>query len=1079
MSFVNLHSHSEYSLLDGIGTIKEIVSKAKDQGSPAIAITDHGNCNAWVSLAVECKEKGIKPIFGTEMYYAADAKERKGGNMHLIVLAKNKQGFENLLKLNGWAHKEGFYRKPRVDFEVLKKFKKGIIVLSGCTSGLLSKKLIDDKYDEAESWAKKFQKEFGEDYYLEMQVHDFKEQVVVNKGLIKISKKLGIKTVITNDFHYVNEEDGMLQDVMALIKQKKTWKDRQEALDRIKRGEKADVPWELGCKQLWMKDKEEMIDAWKKWHKDYMDKELLLKSIKETVKLSEKVDNIEIDTAYKFPNIDTKGKTIEETFEEVLFQGFKDRGFKKKRKSGESTKANERMMYEYKVLKDLGLLPYFVILADAIKWARANNIMVGGGRGSAAGSLVCYCLGITGFDPIRYGLMFERFISPARKDMPDIDVDFESANKEKVEQYLISKYGEGNVGHIATYGMMQLRSSIKDVTRVMGGDFKAANFFSSSLPADVDKEIKKQNMTLKQFKEQYKTVCEPFLSAHESHGEILKTAWKLKGRIRHISQHPAGIIITPKPLDHLVALQRHSGKLLVGWTEGQKKELTPFGFVKYDLLGLRTLDIIKRALKLIEKKTNNKIDIETIPDDDEKVYKKMRAGKSLGSFQFETDIMMMMLQQLKPGRIEDLSALNALDRPGPLRMGMDKVFYSLKAGEETKQTRKIVKKFMRKMFPETYGIILYQEQVMTAAMQLADFSVLEADDMRRTITKLAGKWDKPENKKVLDEVKGKFLSRAAKKIGKEDAAFIWQIIFKFTEYGFNKAHSMSYALIGYQCMWLKVNYPVEFFCGMMQFSKGKDLKEYIVDAKTYGIEVKGADINKSGLKFKPTNASTIRFPLSHLRDVKKAAIRIKEDTYTSFDDFLKKIHGKRVNKKAIMSLIKAGAFDRILGKETRSELYYRFLKMKASKKDRGSIKVTEWSTTDILKMEKEAYDFDFSSNLMDRVFDSMDKRHDPINLKEIKDLTAGEQVKICGVIRSTREFRAKNGTMAFVDIGYRDSEASLTIFGDRWQSYKSKIKAGVFVHGTLTISEYREKKNLVMSNYKGATNYLTVYDPNN
>lgn len=1064
MSFVNLHIHSENSLLDGVGTVKEIVKKAKEQGSPAIAITDHGNVNAAVQLYQECKEQGIKPIFGSEFYFGLNAEEKQGGNMHLIVLAKNTKGFENLLKLNGWAHRVGFYRKPRIDFKRLKEFREGLIILSGCTSGIIAKKLIDGNYDAALEWAEKFKKVFGEDYYLEMQVHDYKEQRVVNKGLIKISEKLKIKTVITNDAHYVNEEDGLLQDVMALIKQKKTWKDRQDALDRIKRGEDANMPWELGCKQLWMKDIDEMTAAWKEWHKDYMDRKVLDRSIAETVKLAEKIDNIAIDATYKFPNIDSK-KSIDDTFQEMLDEGFKWRGFTKADKE-----PVERIKYEHKILKDLGLLPYFVILSDAIKEAKRKDIMVGVGRGSAAGSLVCYCLGITGVNPLDHGLMFERFISPARKDMPDIDVDFESERKGEIEEYLISKYGEDKVGHVATYGMMQLRSAIKDVSRVMGGDSKATNELTAVMPKDIDKEVKTKYVKLKDFKAAFNEHIEKFLSAHENHERILKVAWKLKGRIRHISQHPAGIVITPKPLDHLVALQRHGGKLLIGWTEGQRKELTPFGFVKYDILGLKTLDILKRALKLVKKRHLKDVDIEKIPLDDKKVYKRMSKGQSLGSFQFETEIMMLMLRELRPDQFSDLAALNALDRPGPLRMNMDKVFYDLKHGVENKNTKKMVKTVMRKMFPETYGVVLYQEQVMMAAMNLSGFSVIEADDMRRTITKNVGKFDKPEVKKLLDEVKDKFISRATKKIGADDAKFVWEIIFKFTEYGFNKAHSVSYAMIGYQCMWLKVNYPIEFFTAMLQWSKGKDTEDYMEDAAKYDIKVLPVDINRSGTRFKPEK-DAIRYPLGHIRDVKKAAVRIIEEKYESFDDFLSKIHGKRVNKKAILSLIKAGAFDKF---EDRAKLYYRYLRLKEKPKLRDKIKDKKWDVTTRLKMEKEAYDFEFSTHLLD---DMMIKLGERLGLEEIDKVfeqEAGYQAHVGGIIRSVREHRAKNGVMAFVDFQYKAKRTSITIFGDRWSALKYHVKPGALFYGDLTVNEYREKKSFIMSSRGGAENFMKV-----
>ena len=1053
MKYTQLHLHSENSILDGVSSIKEIVDRSIELGHTAVAVTDHGNINATMSLSNECNARGIKPIMGGEFYFAKDSlsREKGGGRFHLILLAKNKVGWKNLLQLNAHAHQKGFYVKPRIDFKTLEKFHEGIICLSGCASGIVAANIVKDKPNKASKWAKKFKNVFGNDFYLEMQVSDFHLQPKVNQGLLEISRNLKIPTVITTDAHYANKEDAILQDMMILIMQKKTWKDRTKAIEAIERGEKVKMPWEISSKQLWMKSYGEMKDSWKKWHSSYMDKETFIKSMKESSKIEDKIEHWELDKEPKYPVMDTGDKTMEQVIRDFVVKGFKWRGVK-------GTVYEKRSQYELEIIIALGLDAYFVILADAIWHARGKGISVGVGRGSAAGSLVCYLLGITGLDPILHDLMFERFINPGRKEMPDIDVDFESARRDEVKQYLVSKYGEDRVAEVTAFQNMKLKSSLKDVSRVMGGNFTATNKLTSSINDGKIKDV----TTLEELEELYPKEIEAFISDHEVHEKVLKIAMKLMGRIRNMSKHPAGVVITPTPLSSLVALQRKGDKVNVGWTEGTtRKELTPNGFVKYDILAIKTLDILYGAVKMIEKRHGIKIDIDKLPLDDKKVYEKMSKGRSLGSFQFETPNMQRMLKAMRADTFEDLAALNALDRPGPLDGGMDIIYNKMKNGEEDEQTLELIKPAMRKLLPKTYGVIVFQEQVLETAKKLAGFSLEEADKLRKALMKKEKDVTKEKaRKKMIKVLKVKFLEGAVKNVKQKDAEFIWESMYKFARYGFNRSHSVSYAYIGYQCMWLKVNYPIEFFCSILNFSDKVKTLMYVKDALRYKIKVLPVDINKSTLVFRP-QGKNIRYPISHLKYISKAGKAIVDSRpYEDFNDFIKKIKGHRVNKNAVMSLIRAGAFDKF-GK--RWNIMYKFMKMKAKKKDRDKIKKEVWSTMQILENEKLAYEFEFSDSVLEELFVKLHDNYECSSIQRAFELGPGNVVRVGGIVRKVREHKAKGGVMAFIDIQFFKKSSSVTLFADSWEKLKDKITTGSLVYGNLKVNEYKGKLSFMLS----------------
>lgn len=770
MKFCNLHQHSENSQLDGVGTVLDIIKKTAALGHTAAAITDHGNCNNWIQLSNACKENKIKPIFSLEAYFSSgNATEKVRDQKHLILLVKNKVGYVNTLKLNAFAHSEGFYYKPRIDFEILKKHHEGIICLSGCGSGIVPNLLSKGKYVEAKEWAIKFKDLFGSDYYFELQISDFRGQDEINKQLLKLGEKLKIKSVITTDAHYVNEEDSLIQDVMMLIDQKKTWADRKKAIEAIKNGDKdVKLPWEISTKQLWMKTYEELEEARKKWH-SYMSKDVFNECLKNTLEIEDKVEKWELDVSPKYPILDFGKKTTNQVLREWIEEGFKIRKIKPT-----NPVYRAQVEHEFRVLSELGLEAYFVILADAIRYGRTIGIYPGIGRGSAAGSLISYLLCITGADPIQHGLIFERFLNPARKEMPDIDVDFASSKRDIIKDYMVEKYGKDHVVEIASFQSIKIKSALKDVCRVMSGDYKSVNKFTSKMSDRklkaldaVDEETLQRptfDESIEVLKDLYPKELQEFLEADEMNEKILGISLRLKGRIRNLSKHPAGVVITPKPINECLALQRHKNNLLSGWMQGvARTELVPQGFVKYDLLSIKTLDIIYDTVKMVKKRHGVSIDIDIIPLDDQKVYAQTKKGRSFGSFQFETPNMQRMLREMRADRFDDLVALNALDRPGPLEMGMDTIYNKLKHDEEDDETREAVKPIMRKLLPSTYGVIVYQEQVLETVKKLANFSLEKADDVRKSVMKRVRDFAKEQaRKQKVQQLKKEFIETASK-----------------------------------------------------------------------------------------------------------------------------------------------------------------------------------------------------------------------------------------------------------------------------------------------------------------------------
>jgi len=773
--FVQLHCHSIYSIRDGLCSPEEYVRFAYNNKLDVCSITDHGQIGGWIRQYFEAKKYGIKPIFGCELYInnyrnkleykdnvkSEDYKLFKKNN-HIILLVKNKIGFNNLIKISSDAWINGFYFKPRTDIEFIKKHSEGLICLTSCLGGEISTELSKNNYDKAKEIALNYKQIFGDDLYIELLLIDLKEQIIINKLLCKLAKELGIKTVITNDCHYIEKEDSKIHDILLMIRDNKTMKDKEKNPDEI---------WQFKSKDLYYKNQFEMYRSFKDFYEnEYFTEEVYKDSVKNVREIIDKVENIELDTSIKLPKLYDND---EEIFHNKLVKGWKEKGFDK---LDEKTKKiyRDRVKYEEGIIKKLGFVGYFLILEDIINWAKRNNIYVGKARGSGAGSLVCYLLNITGLDPIKYGLLFERFMSEGREDPPDIDVDFSSDDRDKVVEYIFNRFSKEKTCAIGTYGFFKTRSAILDIGRVLNIPLiESLRLTRDVLTSDSD------DMTIEEIENNFPEVKDYF----DKYPEVKKILEKLRGKIRNISRHAAGIIISDRNLSENIALMTQKNNILSAWQEGSDyHELSKLGFVKFDILGLTNLSVIRDTLKLIKQRYNKDINLDSIDLNDINVYKKIWNGDTVGIFQFESRIARDLIAKIKPSNFNELIATNALLRPGPLRLGMHEDFAKRKfTGKYT------IPKCLEDILKETYGIIVYQESIMLIAQKIANFDLVEANRFRKALVKY-GRSAEVESKRFaeVESYKDKFINNATKFITREQAENLWKEMASFSQYGFNK-----------------------------------------------------------------------------------------------------------------------------------------------------------------------------------------------------------------------------------------------------------------------------------------------------
>jgi DNA polymerase III subunit alpha len=875
--YVPLHLHTEYSLLDGATMVKDLVKKAKAENMPAVAITDHGVMYGAVELTKTCQEYGgVKPIIGYEGYIIDGDprdKQTKQPLYHLTLLARNLQGYRNLIKLCSRAQLYGFYYKPRINKEMLAEHKEGLIVLSGCLGAEVNQHLLKDDYEKAKEAASWYKETLGENYYIELQDHGMPEDRKVNVQLIKLSRELQIKLCATNDSHFTHKHDAVAHDALLCISMGKLVTDEQ----RMKF-----TGWE------YIKNGDEMSYLFR----DHLDSEYIEESIKTTLEIADKVEMIKLYGDPRLPNFPVPtGHSADSYTDYLVFEGLK------KHYPEVTPEIEARARRELKVIEDMNFSSYFLIVSDFINYARNNGIPVGPGRGSAAGSLVAYALGITDIDPIKYNLLFERFLNPERKSMPDIDTDFCIERRDQVIKYVGEKYGEDHVAQIITFNRMTSKAVLKDVARVLEFPFAESAKLAKMVPVLRGKPTPLDEMVQDhpEFKKVYAT--------NEEAKQVIDLARKLEGVNKSFGMHAAGVVIGDVPLEEIVPLQRNNDGTVIA--QYYMEDVAYVGLVKMDFLGLRNLTMIDRAIKIIKETRGKEIDPRTIPLDDELVYQTISNGDLAGIFQLETSAgMRQVARDMKPSNMEDISALIALYRPGPLDSGMIDKFIDCKNG---KTPIKYMTPLLEPILKDTYGQIVYQEQIMQIAQQLGGYSLGQADLLRRAMGK-----KKPEEMEKQRQI---FMDGCAKNgVDKNVANTLFDIMVQFAEYCFNKSHSQAYAFVTYQTAYLKTHYPVEYMTSLLTSVSGEQdkVQGYIAECQTMGIDILPPDINISGRDF-TADGSSIRFGLCAVRNVGEAAVdeivakRESGGRFTTIQDFLSRIDMRVVNKRALEALIKCGA----------------------------------------------------------------------------------------------------------------------------------------------------------------------------
>ena len=881
--FIHLHNHSDNSLLDGAQNVPSVLETITDLGMDSVALTEHGNLFGAISFYKKAKDKNIKPIIGCEVYVAKGSRFQKdrssgmGQYNHLVLIAQNYQGYKNLMKIVTHGYLEGFYYKPRVDTEILQKYNEGIICLSACLKGILPETLIYNGLEAGKKVAEEYSSIFPGRYYIELQNHGIPEELQNIQLATKLAKEMNLPIIATNDAHYAKKEHYKAHDVHICIGTGKHLSDK----NRLK----------YPGNEFYFKSQDEMFSLFKQFPE----------ALENTRALTDSVD-LEIPMEdyhlpwYSIPG-DKKSKDVDEYLKTLCSTGLKNKY------ENINSEINNRLDYELSVIKKMGFASYFLITADFVEYAKKNKIPVGPGRGSAPGSIVSYALGITNIDPLKHNLIFERFLNPDRISMPDIDIDFCVERRGQVIDYLKSIYGEDSVTQIITFGKMNARAVIRDVGRVMSYSYSEVDKIAKMIPegpkVTLDQALK-QNSDLRSV-------------SQTNYKELIDNAKVLEGMTRHASIHAAGVVVAPGDLTDFVPLYRSSQGDVT--TQYDMKELESIGLLKMDFLGLRNLTVIDKTIDLIKKRFDKEIDIDEIDMEDPKVYELFAKGLTVGIFQFESAGMREFLKKLKPKGIDGLIAMNALYRPGPMQ-NIDRYIKRAHGKEKVEYVHPLLEEALK----ETYGIIVYQEQVMQIANIIAGFTLSEADEMRRAIGK--------KIRSLMDQMADKFVKGAVKNgLSKGKAKQIFELIDKFAQYGFNKSHSVAYSYIAYQTGWLKTHYTAEFMSANLTSEMNNTNKVVVLinECRKLDIKVHAPDINNSGINFEPLNDKEISFGLNAVKNVGVKAleqcieVRNKHGKFQSIFDFISKVDQRLVNKKVLESLILAGAFDSL--NENRAQLF--------------------------------------------------------------------------------------------------------------------------------------------------------------
>ena len=1007
--YVPLHLHTQYSLLDGAIRIKELIQQAEAYRMPAVAITDHGNLFGAVDFYRRAVKGGIKPIIGCEVYLSPGSRfEKKSashtdeGSFHFILLARDNTGYKNLVSLVTKAYTEGFYYKPRIDADLLRQHSEGLIGLTSCLKGEIPYYLQKGMVDKAKEKALLYRDILGpENFYMEIQDNGIPEQEEVNKKLIELAKELHLSTVATNDCHYMRKEDAKAHDILLCIQTGTTATDK----NRLR----------FSSDSFYFKSPDEMKQAFK----DIPEAVLNTRAIAERCNVEFRL-GLNLLPVYKLEGRQKPDALLEKLALEGLFH-----------KCGPEPKEiyKERLKKELDIIQKMGYASYFLIVWDFISYAREKGIPVGPGRGSAAGSLVSYCLGITDIDPVQYNLLFERFLNPERISMPDIDVDFCKDRRSEVIHYVAEKYGQDHVAQIITFGTMAARAAIRDVGRALDFPYAEVDRIAKLTPNTLNITIEETLKAEPQLKDLYNN--NPKIK------ELIDIAMRLEGLCRHASTHAAGVVITPETLTTYMPLYKNPVDGTIT-TQFDMKAIEKIGLLKFDFLGLKTLTVIEKTLKYI-KENGKELLLKDISFDDKKTYELLSSGHTTAVFQFESAGMRDLLVKIAPTRFEDLIAIVALYRPGPMGSGMIDDFIKRKKGQ-------IPVKYdlpqLKDILSETHGIILYQEQVMSIANRLANFTMGQADILRKAMGK-----KRPEE---MEKLKESFIQGAKSNgITEKKANRLFDLITYFAEYGFNKSHSAAYAYIAYQTAYLKTHYPVEFMAATL--SADMDNTDKIVksinECRDMGISILPPDINQSGQEFKVVGAS-IRFGLEAVKGVGAAAIeaiiesRTGEGHFASLANFLQRIDSRKVNKKVMESLIKAGAFDS-LGTTRAGAMGLMVETLSASSRSTalgqqsifgGSPEETsegdkEWEELERLKHEKEALGFYITGHPLTKYGKQLAQIHVK-KTSELEHIADGEEVQIGGILRTIKRIQTKGKAeiMAYCTIEDAEGSAEVIVF---------------------------------------------------
>ena len=1061
--FTHLHVHTEYSLLDGSIRIKDLVKRTKELGMDSIAITDHGAMFGVIQLYKEAKKNGIKPILGSEVYIAINKyteKEQKDKNQyHLVLLAENNEGYQNLMKIVSEGYVNGFYYKPRVDHDILRKYHNGIICLSACLGGEVQQHILNNNYDKAKEVALIYRDIFGrENFYLELQDHGMNEQTNVNKTLVDMSNELDIPLVATNDVHYLNQDDAVVHDVLLCIQTAKTVNEE----DRMK----------FPSNQFYLKSPEEMNQLFAE------NKDALIN----TTLIADRC-NVELDfntlhlPKYQLP----EGYTNVEYLKELSMDGLK------KRYKEITDEIRKRYDFELKTIVDMGYTDYFLIVWDFIKYAKDNEIMVGPGRGSAAGSIISYALGIIDIDPLEYGLLFERFLNPERITMPDIDIDFCYERREEVIQYVVRKYGADRVAQIATFGTMAARGAIRDVGRALDMPYGEVDNIAKQIPNELNITIKRALEISKSLKEQYDN--------NENIHNLIDIAMAVEGLPRHTSTHAAGVVISKDPVTDYAPLVKNNDSVATQYTMTELEEL---GLLKMDFLGLRTLTVIRDAVNLIEKNHGIKIDFSNgFTYDDPKVLDMFAKAETLGIFQFESPGMRAFLKELKPNVFEDLIAANSLFRPGP----MNQIPTFIECKHDPSKIKYIHPK-LENILDKTYGCIVYQEQVMQIVRDLGGYTLGRADLVRRAMGKKKMDVMEQERKNFIygqvDENNNIIIPGAIRNgVDEKSAEKIFSLMIDFANYAFNKSHSAAYAVVAYRTGWLKYYYPVEFLAALISSIMGSSTQVslYIQECKRLGIEVLPPDINSSYNKF-TVSENKIRFGLSAVKNVGNGFINAiiaarNKDKFQSFTDFIERIEridSSVMNKRAVESLIKCGAMDSLganraqllsiyektidgihSDRKRNIEGQFSIFDTIESKNNNDNLpNINEFPQKILLSMEKEMLGIYVSGHPLQPYIKEL-KDKSTIMTSELSDnmmldsnnIRDGQRVTIGGIITEKKNKITKNNNMmAFITLEDLYGSVECIVFPATYDKYNRYIEEDmpVVVEGRLSTSEVEDTK---------------------